>query len=565
MVSAHRVEALHNSSASLKDLYEESGKDHDNFPKLVSEHFSRVFYTPEAFREIPTLDVQHGPDTFPDRSLVRFRAMVQDTSLSSEMYLSKSSSGKCGGWGIGFSEKEGQDMDYADVKECAVLWAVSVPGESQWCSRELDGPEELQERTSLAVDRSTSSCDPQRAHKYPHPSVPHLGVQVKLYDTDSSEQLKATDVVTFVGILTIDPLNSDMDELAEVPTLHVLYMQQHPHALLSRPYPFTTALDNERNGTDTESDQHMKSQEEVRADLISWIAEEALGGDQEAAEWILLIMIARVLSRNPPLLPPSLTLAYFPSPPPMPSTSVTPSAPIPTLSFVLGELLPLTYTLPLSLDALNNHPYVPESKEEDLHSGVLQLPKGTVLLVTESGVTEGKLVDRGVLNVAALQKVMTAQTLTYSFPFSQFTFPTDISTIVLSEGSKSAFFKTDLILPLRSIDSPLAAGRLYRSPQIVSLPSPERLAAFRNLIVGARVGDVQVNEETSRYIQREFVRERQQDQTVTSDDLIRRMTVAKLYALSLHETDLTVDIWERAKAFDERRRSACASVTAIKR
>lgn len=33
------------------------------------------------------------------------------------------------------------------------------------------------------------------------------------------------------------------------------------------------------------------------------------------------------------------------------------------------------------------------------------------------------------------------QSLAYIFPFSQFSFPTDISCIVLSEGKKSTFFK----------------------------------------------------------------------------------------------------------------------------
>lgn len=146
-------------------------------------------------------------------------------------------------------------------------------------------------------------------------------------------------------------------------------------------------------------------------------------------------------SRNPPLLPPSVTITHFPSPPPPPPTNAATAVPTPTLSALLAELLPLTHTLPLSLPLLNKEPFSPESKDEDLHSGALQLPQGTVLLVTESGVQEGKLIDRGVLNVQALQEVMTTQTLSYAFPFSAFSFPTDISCIVLSEGSRSAFFK----------------------------------------------------------------------------------------------------------------------------
>ena len=136
-----------------------------------------------------------------------------------------------------------------------------------------------------------------------------------------------------------------------------------------------------------------------------------------------------------------------------------PLQPLPALSHILSQLLPLSRTLPLSLSKLNKTPFSPESKNEDLHSGALQLPQGSVLLVTEGGVREGKLVERGecsssrtergaylstnvgLMNINALQEVLSSQTLTYVFPFSQFSFPTDISCIIMTEGKKSAFFK----------------------------------------------------------------------------------------------------------------------------
>jgi len=78
---------------------------------------------------------------------------------------------------------------------------------------------------------------------------------------------------------------------------------------------------------------------------------------------------------------------------------------------------------------------------EDLHSGYLQLAHGTTMLMTECEIQEGKLVERGVLNVRAIQQVITAQTLAYKFPFSEFSFPTDISFVVLAQGTKSALFQ----------------------------------------------------------------------------------------------------------------------------
>jgi hypothetical protein len=68
------------------------------------------------------------------------------------------------------------------------------------------------------------------------------------------------------------------------------------------------------------------------------------------------------------------------------------------------------------------------------------------MLMTEGGIQEGKLIERGVLNVRTIQQVINTQTLAYKFPFSEFSFPTDISFVVLAEGSKSALFQVRKII-----------------------------------------------------------------------------------------------------------------------
>ena len=92
-------------------------------------------------------------------------------------------------------------------------------------------------------------------------------------------------------------------------------------------------------------------------------------------------------SRNPPLFPPSLALSSFPRP----SSTIG----IPSLHVVLSEVLPLCSLVPLSLHFLNGESFEPESKEEDLHAGVLQVPPGTTIIVTEGGIKEGELVEKG--------------------------------------------------------------------------------------------------------------------------------------------------------------------------
>ena len=112
---------------------------------------------------------------------------------------------------------------------------------------------------------------------------------------------------------------------------------------------------------------------------------------------------------------------------------------------------------------------------------------------------------------------MASQTLGYIFPFSRFSFPTDLSCIVLSEGRKSTFFKvcfynrfsdthslrftfsqTDITVPLQpKFSTAEEISKLYKPSQGISSPPAEKLAAFRDLIIGARQGKVRVSETTS--------------------------------------------------------------------
>lgn len=66
--------------------------------------------------------------------------MVQDTSASPAMYLAQTRSGSCAGWGIAHpDEDEGSDINYGDLRDCSVVWAVNVPGESEWYKEARDG------------------------------------------------------------------------------------------------------------------------------------------------------------------------------------------------------------------------------------------------------------------------------------------------------------------------------------------------------------------------------------------------------------------------------------------
>jgi len=274
----------------------------------------------------------------------------------------------------------------------------------------------------------------------------------------------------------------------------------------------------------------------------------------------LLSVIARTQSRTPPIYPPSLTLSHFP-PPPDVST-------LPTLYHVLSLIHPIVNILPFSLATLNKTSFCPESIEEDLHSGWLQVPHGSVYLFAESSITEGTVQEKGINNLRAIQGLMTAQTLDYVFPFSRFTFPTDVSPIVLTTGKKSTFFQTTVDVPLKPRNG--QDYDFYKLPDKVQLPSDEDLNQWRSLVGGSRVGTVTISDETALYIEEDFVKERKAKPTgddnkesgITSDDLIHRMITARLLALSYHEPLVTNVIWEQAKALEtKRKRSTLTSTT----
>lgn len=63
---------------------------------------------------------------------------------------------------------------------------------------------------------------------------------------------------------------------------------------------------------------------------------------------------------------------------------------------MLSLIFPLVSVLPLSLETINTTSFAPELKQEDLHGGWLQLPQGSICVITESKLTEGGINERGI-------------------------------------------------------------------------------------------------------------------------------------------------------------------------
>lgn len=207
------------------------------------------------------------------------------------------------------------------------------------------------------------------------------------------------------------------------------------------------------------------------------------------------------------------------------------------LSHILNQLMQKYHDLPLTLSVLNGIPFYPKN-DETLDSGVLQLSKGTMLLVDETAMQEGKLVDMGVRNIQVLNEVISTQKLNYIFPFSQYEFDTEISFIVLSNAK--SFLQVAFEVPLEPVDS----------ERLISKGDVETL---KNYIANGQASTCEISEEISKHIQQQFVTERKEktgDQVPSQDDLARRIGLARLVAISFGKSTLDKETWDHAVKLD---------------
>ncbi|GAA5927019.1 hypothetical protein JCM10213_005555 [Rhodosporidiobolus nylandii] len=522
--------ALKSPAELIQRLYAEHGTL-DGLEERVASTFASLFEDEKARSQLRALtSLSNAAALPPAGALVRFRAMVQDTGLGSELYRAVGAKGELFMYGADETEQGGADAqdDYKNLRERQVFYVVSVPGETQWVKESLDAAsvEDLPasvDRLSLASQSSSAAPAPALAHKQPLPSEPSFGIIAKVYG-DAAEQLKTTDVCEFIGVLGETSVSTAFDELSDsspsaapVPALHVI---------LARPCSKASV-----------PSVDVADKEALRQQLVDYLAA-SLGGDVDAAEWVLLALVARIHTRHATgmaLGALSLNLAF----PDSFSTS---------LSSVLSSLVPTLATLDLSIASLNDKAtrLAPRSRDESLESGNLQLAPGTAVLVDLRGISEGKLEDTGVRNLRHLATTVSQQKLAYEFPFSSFELDTDLNFILLSEGK--AIVPTDCVVYVQRSSS---------TPSPAASPSKEMLEAFRSFISTAKHASFSIPDEMSEVIQADFVERRQASQGgegMSQDDLLFRMTAARLMALSCGDAALSKEAWMRTAELDDRRK-----------
>ncbi|CAG8801748.1 16176_t:CDS:2, partial [Dentiscutata erythropus] len=163
----------------------------------IPAYFQSIFSTEESVLEIPSLNDISVYD-IPHHSLVRFRAMIQNTGFGHEMFVSFYETSDHKGNKKWKFNKYSDDMD----TECQSFDETGT-----------DIEEIVRSTANMHLD---SSKDEDRfkkvASKFPFPNEDHVAAIIKFYEKDDS--LKVTDVVEFIGVLSHPKELSD-DELEQ--------------------------------------------------------------------------------------------------------------------------------------------------------------------------------------------------------------------------------------------------------------------------------------------------------------------------------------------------------------
>ncbi|KAF9097635.1 hypothetical protein BGX29_007997 [Mortierella sp. GBA35] len=509
---------------TIQDLFRKNWKqgvsvDKDDFG--VTKHFQELFDTREKLSKIPMLDAQ-SIGNLPLNSLVRFRCMVQDTELSQEVALfastvSKQPNGEetlvCHRYSDGPQEDQimesHQNQELMDLRSS--YYCVSVPGQSQWV-KDTDNAKSTTLDAALDGLKIEETKESEVIkERFPFPGVGHFAAVVKTHSSDVS--IGVTDMVEVIGVLGASDKVSSGDSFdfheetaagPRVPTVHAILMnkvEDHGHPELAA------------NGRPSESDlaELAKDAKTIREELIQYIAQ-AVRGDKFAAELVLLHLLARVYSR-----PSGTVLGKFS----LNLKDSSANSPVSkSLEKVVKSLLPKVHAIPMTLENLNKNYFYPRG-EEQLVSGMLQVTRGTLLLLDETAMEEGTLVDQGIKNLKAVSDVSLYQTLNYVFPFNNLEFQTDISLLIVSFGS--SLVPVDCGITLRPEALTQESGE----------PSEEMLRSFRRYISALRLAEYSFSEDMAKEIETEFMEQRKAASAagsalITPNELALNISLARI-------------------------------------
>eukprot|EP00249_Psilotum_nudum_P000776 c12897_g1_i1 orf=82-1905(+) len=561
----------------------------------VRELFRKCVLDSGAILQVP--EVNSVPlDSIPVNSLVRFRGMIQDM-FNVEYYVGAFKDGAT--WRTNkytdiatvpiISESEMQVWDRRP------LYCVPVPGENSWVkdafsiprvqgptlqTMNLDTHPEKRPReacsssdemedvgidTASEFDRgeskrvravgNLSSLDGTTVSQCkPFLNMP-LGEDklvpclLKVYDGADSD-LKLNDVVEFIGVLTFDPEVSIAQEqfrnsfnavgpalfedeisaqlpASKVPRLHcILYRKLSGQALFSA-MPMLTV--------EQLSPSVLGG---MRSSLLQFLIK-VLGGDDLAAQYLLLHLLSQVHTRVEPMAVGklSLNLTGFDA-----GSDGSSSAFTKAIAEAIAVLLPRSHLMPLSLESLNKAVIAPRKNYniDRLVTGALQLADGTHLTLDETVLNAGELTSIGVQNVQTIKNLMEWQKVEYDFQYYKIEMPTDVPVLVLS-CARSRLFSADTVVPLRFSAIPLRF--------LDNLTDAGRWRVYLSL---AKSMPHTIEPSMQKIVEGELVAARQRNRSLGPEVFHRWLTMARLLSISFGESTLSLERWNMVRDLERR-------------
>jgi hypothetical protein len=371
---------------------------------------------------------------------------------------------------------------------------------------------------------------------------------VKTYG-GKADALEVLEVVEVIGVLCVDPEISRFEPLdptgtllsdacqpstSLVPRLHAIMIRRLPfhHPLL----PFAPAWLTEARLAAAYDRRFPGGPAALAAarDAALSALKRPLGGDALAAEYILMLLVSRAFGKQGDKLLGSWSMNIVDWPE---------AASARSLLDATAELVPRAVCLELTNETLHDQRWRPR-KDYTLNrlvAGRLQLAAGTLLLLDETGMTEGQLATEAVRNIGAINELVTEQDLSCDF-FYDVKLKLELSCILVSR-LKSIFKAVDVALPLRPDTS------------MATLPvNAEALEAARFLIglVTRNPQKLQIPEEMSDEFGNSFVAARQEFK-VPPELCHTWLNLARARCLLHGESTLTLARWQEVLALERER------------
>ena len=179
------------------------------------------------------------------------------------------------------------------------------------------------------------------------------------------------------------------------------------------------------------------------------------------------------------------------------------------------------------------------------------MPAGGILLGDETNLSDGRLAERGVINLRALKVVAQRAMVPADFQYYENELPVDCVCVILSRGGKS-LVPTDVLVKV----VPNSEAGLTPWEQ-----ADEELLSKARAAIAALIehGDFNMAEDVGGAVETAFVEARRQGSAKDGQEVLGRwLSVARTAARSYGETTLTKSRWEYAFGMEKAREARLA-------